>query len=343
MRKQFASDNNAGICPEALEAFLAANATGHAIGYGGDDWTQRAIVAIQEIFETKAHVHFAFSGTAANALSLAQVARSYNGVIAHAFSHIEMDEAGAPSYFSGGAKLMTADTPSAKLTVDSVIHLATRLIGVHHVKPSALSLTQATEVGTVYTPEEVGTLCEVARSHGLRVHMDGARFANAVAFTGASPADLSWRAGVDILCFGGVKNGLAVGESIVIFDDGLAEEFEWRVKQAGHLNSKMRLVTAAWLGLLADETWLKNARHANAMAQRLATAITAHEGVSLMYPVEANAVFVEIPEAQQQALRDKGWSFYTFLPPLGCRLMCAWDMDAETIDHFAADLTASMA
>ncbi|MGI9409077.1 MAG: threonine aldolase family protein [Hyphomicrobiaceae bacterium] len=343
MRKQFASDNNAGMCPEALEAFLAANAAGHAIGYGGDDWTQRANAAIQEIFETKAHVHFVFSGTAANALSLAQVARSYNGVIAHAFSHVEMDEAGAPSYFSGGAKLMTADTPSAKLTVDSVTHLATNLIGVHHVKPSALSLTQATEVGTVYTPEEVGTLCDVARSHGLRVHMDGARFANAVAFTGASPADLSWRAGVDILCFGGVKNGLAVGESIVIFDEGLAEEFEWRVKQAGHLNSKMRLVTAAWLGLLADETWLKNARHANAMAQRLATAITANDGVSLMYPVEANAVFVEIPEAQQKGLRDKGWSFYTFLPPLGCRLMCAWDMDAETVDRFAADLATSMA
>ncbi len=343
MRRQFASDNNAGMCPEALASFIAANDAGHAIGYGGDDWTARAVAAIREIFETKAHVHFAFSGTAANSLSLAQVARSYNGIIAHAFSHIEMDEAGAPSFFSGGAKLMTADTPAAKLTVDAVTHLATHLSGVHHVKPSALSLTQSTEVGTAYTRDEVAALCDVARGHGLKVHMDGARFANAVASTGASPADLSWRAGVDILCFGGVKNGLAVGESILIFDDGLADEFEWRVKQAGHLNSKMRLVTAAWLGLLADDTWLKNARHANAMAQRLAAAITAHEGVQLMYPVEANAVFVEIPPDGQQALRDKGWSFYTFLPPLGCRLMCAWDMDAETVDRFAADLAEAMA
>ena len=342
MRKQFASDNNAGMCPQALDAFLAANAAGHAVGYGDDEWTKRAITAIQDLFETQASVHFAFNGTAANALSLAQLARSYNGVIAHGFSHIEMDEAGAPSYFTGGAKLMTADTPAAKLTVDAVTHLATHLVGVHHVKPSAVSLTQATEVGTVYALDEVRALCDVARGHGLRVHMDGARFANAVATTGASPADLSWRAGVDILCFGGVKNGLAVGECIVIFDDKLAEEFEWRVKQAGHLNSKMRLVTSAWLGLLGEETWLKNARHANAMANRLATALIAHDGVELMYPVEANAVFVEIPEAQQKALREKGWSFYTFLPPLGCRLMCAWDMDAETVDQFAADLAAAM-
>ncbi len=339
-RQQFASDNNAGMCPEALAGFLEANASGHAIGYGGDDWTARAVAAIQDLFETDAAVHFVFNGTAANALSLAQMARPYNAVVAHAFSHIEMDEAGAPAFFSGGATLMTADTPAAKLTADAVDALATRFSGVHHVKAAALSLTQSTELGTVYTVEEVTALCEVARRHGLRVHMDGARFANAVAHTGASAADLSWRAGVDILCFGGVKNGLGVGETVIIFDKELATEFAWRVKQGGHLNSKMRLVTAAWLGLLGDEVWLRNARHANAMAQRLEAALAAVPGVEIMYPVEANVVFARMPETLQEALRGKGWQFYTFLPPDGCRLMCAWDTEAATIEAFAGDLAA---
>lgn len=340
-RKQFASDNNAGICPAALEAFLESNQAGHAIGYGGDPWTARAKEMISEVFETnRADIHFAFNGTAANALSLAQIARPYNAVIAHAFSHIEMDEAGAPSFFSGGAKLMTADSPNAKLTADEVERLATQFSGVHHVKASGLSLTQATELGTVYTVEELNELSSLAHAHDLMVHMDGARFANAVATLNATPADLSWRAGIDIMSFGGVKNGLAVGECIIIFNDKLKNEFEWRVKQAGHLNSKMRLVTSAWCGLLDNDVWLANARHANAMAQALAASLRDVDGAKLMYPVQANVVFAEIPEPVQKALRDKGWSFYTFLPPLGCRLMCAWDTDQETIDAFTADLKA---
>ena len=267
MPQQFASDNNAGICPEALEALLRANAEGHVPGYGDDPWTERACARLRELFETDAQVFFVFNGTAANALALAQLCKPYHAVIAHAFSHIEEDEAGAPALFSGGAKIVTADTPLAKLTPDAVETLAKKGRGVHHVKPRVLSITQATELGTVYTPGEVGALCEMARSHDLRVHMDGARFANALATLECSPADLTWRAGVDVLCLGGVKNGLAVGEAVLFFDRALAAEFEWRVKQAGHLNSKMRLVTAPWLALLEDDVWLKNARHANAMAK----------------------------------------------------------------------------
>ena len=186
---------------------------------------------LKSLFETEAAVHFVFNGTAANALSLAHLARPYNGVITHAFSHIENDEAGAPGFFSGGAKLLTADTADAKLTVGAVEHLATQFSGVvHHVKAAALSLTQSTELGTVYQAEEIFALCEVAHRHGLKVQMDGARIANAVAATNATPAELSWRAGVDILCFGAVKNGLAVGECILIFDPDLNHEFKWRIK-----------------------------------------------------------------------------------------------------------------
>src|ERR1700674_443771 len=209
MPQQFASDNNAGICPEALEALERANAEGHAPGYGDDAWTRKACTRLRELFETDAQVFFVFNGTAANALALAQLCKPYHAIIAHAFSHIEEDEAGAPALFSGGAKIVTADTPLAKLTPEAVDALAKKgQRGVHHVKARALSITQATELGTVYTAGEVAALTQAARRHGLKVHMDGARFANALATLGGSPADLSWRAGVDVLCLGGVKNGL---------------------------------------------------------------------------------------------------------------------------------------
>ena len=337
MAQQFASDNNAGLCPQALEALLRANSEGHTIGYGDDPWTQRACDKIRTLFETEAQVFFVFSGTAANALALAHVCRSYHAVIAHAESHIATDEAGAPGFFSGGATTLTADTPMAKLTPQAVEALATAGRGVHSVKPRALSLTQATEMGTVYTRDELRGLTDVAHRHDLTVHMDGARFANAVAALGCSPADLSWRAGVDILSFGGVKNGLAAGEAVLFFDPVLAKEFEWRVKQAGQLNSKMRMVTAPWVGILENDIWLDNARHANAMVQRLADLITKVEGVRLIAPVESNGVFVRIPAGLQDRLRGKGWRFYAW-GTAGSRLMCAWDTEPATVDRFAADL-----
>ncbi len=341
MRQQFASDNNAGMCPQALARFLDANAAGHAVGYGDDAWTQEARTRIAALFETECDVFFVFNGTAANALTLAQLCRPYNAVIGHAFSHVETDEAGAPEFFTGGAKLMTADTPAAKLTPESVETLATRYSGPHHVKPAVLSLTQATELGTVYRPDELRELTGVAKRHGLKVHMDGARFANAAARIGCAPADISWRAGVDVLCFGGVKNGLAAGDCIVFFDRALSHEFQWRIKQAGQLNSKMRLVSAAWLGLLDGDVWLTNARHANAMADRLAAGMARTPRVKLLAPVEANAVFADIAPDVQCALRDKGWQFYTFLGETGCRLMCAWDTEAATVDEFLADVAGA--
>ena len=335
MQQHFASDNNAGMCPEALDALLRANAEEHAAGYGGDAWTERACDSIRAAFETDCAVFLVFNGTAANALALAHICRSYHAVIAHAESHVATDEAGAVGFFSGGATLLTADTPLAKLTPDAVERLASSGRGFHSVKPQALTLTQATEMGTVYTLNELRSLTEVARRHGLKVHMDGARLANAAAALECSLADLSWRAGVDVLSFGGVKNGLASGEAVLFFDKALAHEFEWRAKQAGQLNSKMRLVAAPWVGLLQNGVWLRNARHANAMAKRLADRLAKIPGARLMAPVESNGVFVELPAGVQNHLRRKGWRFYAWDP--GCRLMCAWDTTPETVDRFAAD------
>jgi threonine aldolase len=341
LAQQFASDNNAGMCPEALEAFLAANAEGHAIGYGDDAWTAKACDLVRALFECDCEVFFVFNGTAANALALAQLCQPWDAVIAHAESHIETDEAGAPSFFSGGAKIATGATPLAKLTPAAVEALAGQGRGVHSVRPRVLSLTQATEMGTVYTPDELAALTGTARRHALKVHMDGARFANAVAALGRAPADLSWRAGVDVLCFGGVKNGLAAGEAVLFFDKKQSREFEWRVKQAGQLNSKMRLVTAPWVGLIESGAWLSNAQHANAMARRLWESIAEVPAVTPMAPVETNAVFVRLPGGTSDRLWQKGWRFYPWGD--GFRLMCAWDTQPETVDRFAADVVEACA
>jgi threonine aldolase len=342
MAQQFASDNNAGMCPQALEALVRANGQGHVPGYGEDRWTIEAKEKIRALFEADCAVFFVFNGTAANALALAQLCRPYHAVITHKISHVEEDEANAAGFFSGGAKTLGVDTPLAKLTPDAVEDLAGKELSVHQAKPRAVSLTQATELGTLYTREETAALSEVAHRHGLTLHMDGARFANAVAALECSPADLSWRAGVDILCFGGVKNGLGAGEAMLFFDPALAQEFQWRVKQAGQLNSKMRFVTAPWLALLENDTWLANARHATAMARRLQEQVAGETGVRLCFPVEANAVFVDLAPTAQERLRGKGWRFYTFLGERTCRLMCAWDTEPETVDRFAADLLAAV-
>jgi threonine aldolase len=335
MSQQFASDNNAGLCPEALEALLAANAEGHIAGYGADAWTERACDRLRSLFETDCAVFFVFNGTASNALALAQLCRSYHAVIAHADSHIACDEAGAVGFFSGGASILTAATPHAKLTPSAVEALGASGRGVHSVKPRALSLSQATEMGTVYTGEELIALTETARRLGLKVHMDGARLANAVAALACQPADITWRAGVDVLSFGGVKNGLGVGEAILVFNKALAAELEWRIKQSGHLNSKMRLMAAPWVGLLESGAWLKNAWHANAMARRLWQGLSQVKGVDLMAPVESNGVFVRMPTRVAERLLAKGWRFYPWGD--GYRLMCAWDTAPETVDRFVGD------
>ena len=339
---QFASDNNAGICPEALAALAEAN-RGHAPGYGDDDWTRAAVDAIRRVFDTDCDVYLVFNGTAANSLALATICRSTDAVICSENAHVNVDECGAPEFFSGGAKLLTAKTPHAKLTPDVVTALARTPHDEHASRPRALALTQATEFGTVYTPAELRALCETAHSRGMKVQLDGARFANAVVSLDCTPADISWRAGVDVLSFGGTKNGLPFGEAIVFFDRALADEFLRRRKQGGQLASKMRFLAAPWTATLKNGAWLTHAAHANAMAQRLARAIERLPGVSFIAPVEANGVFVNVPARAIEAVRANGWRFYSFVGDTGVRFMCAWDTTPEIVDRFAADIAHALA
>ena len=335
--QHFASDNYAGICPEALQALTAANA-GHAPAYGEDDWTRRVSDRLREVFETDCDVYFVFNGTAANSLALASLCQSYHSVVCHEVAHVQTDECGGPEFFSNGSKLLSAGGEGGKLTPEGVREVMMRRSDIHYPKPRVVTLTQATEVGTVYRPDEIAAIAELAHGHGLRVHMDGARFANAVASLGLSPAEVTWRSGVDVLCFGGTKMGLPVGEAVVFFDRRLSEDFAYRCKQAGQLASKMRFLSAPWLGILEDDAWLVRARHANAMARKLASGLSGIPGARLLFPVEANGVFAELPPQLQDGLRARGWRFYTFIGAGGVRFMCGWDMREDSVDALLADL-----
>lgn len=347
-RQHFASDNYAGICPEALHWMLQANASGHQPGYGEDMWTQRVSDRLRELFQTECDVYFVFNGTAANSLALASMCQSYHSVICTPVAHIETDECGGPEFFSNGSKLLTTEASSeaarhGKLTPEAVHALVTKRNDIHYPKPKVVSITQATELGTLYTIEEVRAISAMAKRHHLRVHMDGARFANAVAALQCHPSDITWRAGVDVLCFGGTKNGLPMGEAVVFFDRELSEDFAWRVKQAGQLASKMRFISAPWVGMLENDTWLRHATHANAMAQRLYAAIRDVPGVDVLHPPQANAVFAQLPRKAIDALHGMGWRFYEFIAGGNCRLMCAWDTTPEAVDAFAADIARTCA
>lgn len=336
-RRQFASDNYAGICPEAWATMEKAN-RGHAVAYGNDPWTEEAADLIRDIFETRCEVFFVFNGTAANSLALASLCQSYHSIICHELAHVETDECGAPEFFSNGTKVLTVVGANGKVSAEAVERVVKRRSDIHYPKPRAVSLTQATEVGTVYTPDEIKTIWATTKSLGLRIQMDGARFANAVVSLGVKPKEIAWQAGVDILCFGGAKNGAGLGEAVVFFDAKLAEEFDYRCKQGGQLASKMRYLSAPWVGLLQDGAWLRNAAHANAMAARLESGLSQIAGIKILFPRQANAVFAEIPAHAVDALWGRGWRFYTFIGQGGCRLMCAWDTTEADVDAFLTEL-----
>lgn len=340
--QQFGSDNYSGICPEAWAAMAEAN-RGHERAYGEDSWTQRAADHFRRLFETDCEVFFAFNGTAANSLALAASCQSYHSVICAETAHVETDECGAPEFFSNGSKLLLARTVQGKLTPPAIREVALKRQDIHYPKPRVVTLTQATEVGTVYRPAEVRAISQVCRELGLSLHMDGARFANACAFLGCSPAELSWRAGVDVLCFGGTKNGMAVGEAILFFNKALAEDFDYRCKQAGQLASKMRYLSAPWVGMLENGAWLRHAGHANRCARLLAELVEDVPGVELMFPVEANGVFLQLSETAIRRLTDWGWRFYTFIGAGGARFMCSWDTEEARVRELAADIRRAMA
>jgi threonine aldolase len=334
--QQFASDNYAGVCPEAWIAMEEAN-HGHASAYGDDPWTAHAADAFRELFETDCEVFFAFNGTAANSMALASLCQSYHGVICSESAHVETDECGAPEFFSNGSKLLVAPSPDGKLTPDAIREIATKRQDIHYPKPRAATITQSTETGLVYLPEELRAIATSCEEHGLRLHMDGARFANACASLGLSPAELSWKSGVDVLCFGGTKNGMAVGEAILFFDRKLAEDFDYRCKQAGQLASKMRFLAAPWIGLMESGAWLRNAAHANACARHFAQQIADIPNIEIVFGVQANAVFVRAPDTVLEALRRRGWKFYTFIGG-AARFMFSWDSDLNRVEQLCRDL-----
>lgn len=337
--RHFASDNNSGICPEVWAALAEANA-GHAPGYGDDPWTARACELIRDLFQTDCEVFFVFNGTAANALALAAICRPFHAVLSHEAAHIVRDECGAPEFFSGGAKLWTLPGRHGKLDPESIDAAVRSHFPLHASKPGAVSITQATESGTVYSVAEVTAIAAAARRHALKLHMDGARFANAVASLRVAPAEVTWRAGVDILSLGATKNGGLGGDAVVIFDHGLAREFEYRVKQAGQLASKMRFMAATWVGLLGSGAWQRNAEHANSRAALLEREIAGLPAARLLHPREANGLFVDLPRRLIEALHTKGWRFYVFEGDTGCRLMCSWDTTEDDVRDFVADAKA---
>jgi len=311
---------------------------GLACSYGDDAWTEQACEQIRELFETDCEIYFVFNGTAANSLALASLCKSYHSIVCHEMAHVETDECGAPEFFSNGTKMLLVPGENGKVNLDAIEHTITKRSDIHYPKPRVLSVTQATELGTVYSVAELQAVGELAKKHALHMHMDGARFANAVASLGVTPKEISWQAGVDVLTFGGTKNGFAVGEAVVFFNKELAYEFDYRCKQAGQLASKMRFLTAPWINMLQSGAWLRNATQANNCARLLENEVKKIPGVSIMFPSQANSVFLEMPPQALEALRAKGWHFYTFIGAGGGRFMCSWDTKVDEVAALVQDI-----
>jgi threonine aldolase len=344
-RRSFASDNVAPAAPEIIEAIARVN-HGTVHSYGDDAETRRLTTMAQEVFECELVIHPVATGTAANALALASMVPPFGAVYCHELAHINTDECAAPEFFSGGAKLLTLASPDGKISgaqlTAPIAHA--REMGVHHVVPAAISVSQATEWGTVYQRAELAALAAAAHGHGLRVHMDGARFANAVAHLACTPAEASWKCGIDALSFGATKNGALAAEAVIFFQPELAREFELRRKRAGHLWSKMRFLSAQLTACLEHELWLRNARNANALATRLGQGLH-QQGIRVLQPVEANEVFAAFPSSLIVALRAQGFEFYEWPTPPGLdspvvRLVTAYDMVIGDVEALLAAIAA---
>jgi threonine aldolase len=332
-QRGFASDNSATIHPEVLGAIAAANA-GHAFGYGHDGYSEGVVDRFREHFGADARAFFVFNGSAANVLSLRACCKPWQAAICAATAHLNVDECGAPEAIAG-VKLLSVPTPDGKLTAELVWRRIERIADEHAVQPGVVTISQCTELGTLYTVEEIGALASLAHEHGLRLHVDGARLSNAAAALGVSFAEMTSGAGVDIVSFGGTKNGLLGGEAVVILTPELAEGFQYIRKQSLQLASKMRFIAAQFDALLTNELWLRNARQANAMAARLEAAVASLPGVRIAYPVQTNAVFAGIPRAARDKLIPD-WAFYDWDVAAGeVRWMCSWDTTEEDVDTFA--------
>lgn len=344
----FASDNVTAAHPAIMAAIQQAN-QGSAMPYGADDWTKRVEARLSEIFETEVAALPVATGSAANVLGLSLLTPPYGAIYCHHEAHIEVDECGGPELYTGGAKLTLLSGDHGKFDPAALEQAIVRVGDVHAVQPAAVSLTQATEAGTIYSQAEIEAVAAVARRHGLGLQMDGARFANALVTLGCSPAEMTWKAGVDVLAFGGTKNGCFAAEAIVLFDPSRRAELGFRRKRGGHLFSKMRFLSAQLDAYLADDLWLANARHANALAGQLAQGLAALPGVTLHHPVEANMIFARLPRLMVEALKAAGFEFYAWdvggAPGDGVsgsgeaqevRLVAAFNSESAGVERFLA-------
>ncbi len=336
----FASDNYSGVHPEILEALTRVN-SGHQVAYGDDSITAELDERMATLFGQPVGVYPVFNGTGANVVALSSILNQWEAVVCASTAHIHMDEGGAPEKVAG-IKLWTVPGVNGKLTPDLIRSAAHDFDFVHYAQPGAVSIAQSTEMGTVYTVAEVTAISECAHELGLRVHMDGARIANAAVALGVSVADFTINAGVDILSFGGTKNGMLMGEVIVVFNPDVVRGIEYFRKSFMQLNSKMRFASAQMIALLSEDLWLKSAAHANGMAQKLKSAVDQIPGISIEVPTDANAVFARMPAEVVERLQSK-WRFYTWDSPTLARWMCAWDTQESDVEAFAADIAAEMA
>lgn len=333
----FCSDNVTGIAPEIMAAINAAN-QGATMPYGNDEYTQRLESKFAELFETELMIFPVATGSAANALALSVITPPFGAIYCHIESHINSDECGAPEFYSGGAKLVTLTGSHGKISADELA-LMLKKAGtgvVHHVQPAAVSITQATEAGTVYSIDEIKQIAEITHAHNLSLHVDGARFANAVVSLGCTPAEITWRAGVDVLSFGATKNGAMAAEAVIFFKRELGETFKYRRKRSGHLFSKMRFLSAQLDAYITNNLWLKNAAHANQMAAKLVAGISSLPGVKICHPVQANEIFVQMPEHMIKKLLAKGFQFYRWEgeDATTLRLVTAFNTKEEDVDAF---------
>jgi threonine aldolase len=331
------SDNVTGCAPEILEALARAN-RGAAMPYGADDLTAKVERRIAELFEHEVAVFLVATGSSANALALSCLTPPFGAIYSHPAAHVMVDECGAPEFYSGGAKMVGIPGPHGKIAaadLDTVLAASGRGM-VHHVQAASVSLSQATEAGTIYRPDEIAAIGEVARRHQVRLHMDGARFANALVAQNVSPADLTWRSGVDVLSFGASKNGAMAAEAVVFFDKSLADEMPYRRKRGGHLFSKMRFLAAQFDAYLTNELWLRHARHANEQARRLSEGLAKLPGARLLHPVEANEIFIALPEPVISRLEQAGFQFYRWIEdgPGILRLVTAFNTDPAHVTEF---------
>ncbi len=340
-RVKFASDNVAGACPEVLDAILKAN-EGDSTPYGNDQISTDLQNKFSEIFEKEVVIFPIASGTAANALALTTMTPSFGNVYCHKLSHINTDECGAPEFYTGGGKLVTLKGNKGKITALELDEAISGKGVVHHTQPSSVSITQVCETGEVYQLDEIKKISEITHKHNLNIHMDGARFANALISLNCTPAEMTWKSGIDVLSFGATKNGCLAAEAIIFFKKDLVGSIAFLMKRAGHLLSKMRFVSAQLDAYISNNVWLKNAKHANNMAQKLSEGLAKHNSIEIAYPTEANEVFAKFPRHMIEHLNSEGYKMNEDeLDGKAVRLVAAWNTKNSDVESFLNSINQS--